>query len=126
MPDPPVYLVGIGISPWSWPRTSLPSMKTKGAVHQLAISAGTKALLDAGVSYDNVDHALACGDLRGDNDVFYTFGKTGIPIHAVDNDSGLYAAIHFIKTGNAHCVLVIGLDQVLLPHMIPMSDSNIW
>ena len=113
MPDPPVFIAGIGISLWSWPRTSLPGIKTKSATHQLAISAGTKALLDAGVSYDTVDHAIGCGDLRGSSsDVFYTFGKTGIPIHEVDNDSGVYTAYHFIKSGSSHCILVIGIDQV--------------
>lgn len=110
MSDSPAYIAGIGSTPWSWPRTHLGPVKTRAAAVQLSLSAGTKALLDAGVSYDDVDHAFVD---EGATEIPYTFGKTGIPIQRAGTESGVYAAARLIGTGSAHCVLLIGVDQVL-------------
>jgi len=124
MSDSPTYVAGIGTTSWSWPRTVIPPVKTQKAAIQLAISAGTKALLDAGVSYDNVDHAFACDGTGDDNTIPYTFGKTGIPIQRAGTESGVFAAARLIRTGSAHCVFLIGVDQVLHPLGVCLDDID--
>lgn len=115
MNDPPVYVAGVGLSPPRSHGTSASSPRTNHHVYELAVSAGTKALLDAGITYDDVDQGIAClndGESTVVRKVFYTFGVTGIPLCEVDCNSGLYMASHFIKVGKASCVLVIGFDKV--------------
>ena len=51
--------------------------------------AGIKALLDAHITYDDVETGVACycyGDSTCGQRVFYQFGLTGIPIYNVNNN----------------------------------------
>lgn len=108
------HIVGVGITPWKWTKRLLPSAaRTSADTHQVALSAAITALLDAGLSYDKVDHAISGGSELGHTGApFYTLGKTGIPIHSVDLDSCVYTAHHLIQSGGADAVLVVGVDQV--------------
>ncbi len=105
---PPVYIAGVGIS-------HLKGRVSESNVEELAISAGTKALLDAGLSYGSIKHGIACflgDDLKVSKRVFQSFGKTGAPITKVECHSGMFIARQFIKSGTSDCILVIGFDQV--------------
>lgn len=106
---PPVHIAGVGIS-------HLTGRVSASNIEALAISAGTKALLDAGVSYGDVKHCIAGflgDDLKVSKRVFQSFGETGAPITKVECHSGMFIARQFIKSGTSDCVLVIGFDQVL-------------
>lgn len=83
-------------------------------LHKGTLVAGTKALLDAGATYGDVDQSVACflDNLRIPRSAFKTFGLQGAPIAEVDNQSGLYAAIQHIRSGQSNCALVIGFDKV--------------
>ncbi len=94
---------------------------------ELGFEAGCKAMLDAGINYDDVDTGIACycyGDTTCGQRVFYQFGMTQIPIYNVNNacatgSTGLYMARQFIGGGLADCVLVVGFEK-----MAPGSITN--
>ena len=107
MASPPVYIAGVGIS-------HLKGRVTSTNTAELAISAGTKALLDAGVNYGEAKNSIACflgDDLKVSKKVFQSFGQTGAPIAKVECHSGVFVGCQAIRSGNADCVLVIGFDQ---------------
>ncbi|KAI7978437.1 hypothetical protein EIK77_001961, partial [Talaromyces pinophilus] len=123
----PVYVAGVGMTPFQSPKKSAASAANPaGDYFDLAVSACVKALLDAGLTYDDVDQGVGCyvfGDSACAQRVFYTLGMTGIPIYNVHNycssgSSGLYMANQFIQAGTADCVLVVGFDK-MYPGALP-------
>ena len=108
MPTSHAYIAGIGVS-------HAENNASNSFLHDLIISAGTKALLDAGVTYGDVQQSIACyldQHLRVPKTSFDTYGKTGTPVCEAEAFSGLYTAAQFVKSGHASCVLMIGLDKV--------------
>lgn len=97
-------------------------VKPRGKVDytELGFEAGIKALLDAHISYDDVDQGVACyvyGDSTCGQRVFYQFGMTSIPIYNVNNNcstgsTGLHMARQAIAFGAADCVLVVGFETM--------------
>lgn len=87
---------------------------------ELGHEAGIKAMLDAHITYDDVDQGVACycyGDSACGQRVFYQFGMTQIPIYNVNNNcatgsTGLYIARNLILRGAADCVLVVGFEKM--------------
>lgn len=66
----PVYILGVGLTKFIKPRG-------KVDYPELGFEAGVKALLDAGITYDDVDIGVACyvyGDSTCGQRVFYQFG----------------------------------------------------
>lgn len=92
------------------------SRESNDSLDKLAISAATKALLDAGVIYGEVDECLACfdHDLRIPPSSFDTLGMQGAPICEVNNSFGLNAAAQSVWSRRANCSLVVGIDGVSL------------
>lgn len=71
-PPNPVYVVGVGLTKF---------IKPRGLVDypELGLEAGTKAMIDAGITYDDVDQGIACycyGDSTCGQRVFYQFGRS--------------------------------------------------
>jgi len=87
---------------------------------ELGYEAAVKALLDAHLSYDDVDRAVACyvfGDSTCGQRVLYQLGMTGVPVHNVNNNcatgsAGLALARDFVGGGLADCVLVVGFEKM--------------
>lgn len=80
----------------------------------LAVSAGTKALLDAGITFTSVDQSIACfldERERIPRRCFDAFGMEGAAVCEVDNSSGFVTAVQSIRSGQSNCVLVIGLHR---------------
>ena len=101
----PVYIAGVGIT----------HQKGANKINDTVLAAGTKALLDAGLTYSDVNQSVACfldGDLNVKRDSFDTYGRTGTPVCKVDNYSGLHVASQFVKASGAQCVMMVGFDQV--------------
>ena len=108
MRGPAVYIAGVG-------QTHIQDPSSSVKIHDALISAGTKAMLDAGVTYGEVNQSVACfldQDLKVDKTSFDTYGKTGTPVCEVDCYSGLYVGGQFVKSGHSNCVLVVGFDKV--------------
>ena len=81
----------------------------------LAVTAGTKALLDAGITYSSVDQSIACflkERQRIPRECFNVLGMEGAPISEVDNSAGVFTAVQYIRSGQSDCVLIVGLDRV--------------
>ena len=99
------------------------------ADNELGYEAGIKALLDAHITYDDVELGVACycyGDSTCGQRVFYQFGMTGIPIYNTNNNcatasTGLVLARNTIAHGGADCVLVVGFEK-----MKPGSLGSNW
>ena len=108
MSDSNVYIAGVGIS-------HSEQSDSKSGLRDLSISAGTKALLDAGVTYGDVNESIACflgDDLKVDKSAFNSFGKTGSAVCEIDCYSALFAATQFVRSGHSKCAMMIGLDKV--------------
>lgn len=107
MASPAVYIAGTGASITEKPTSGL---------NNHVISAVTKALLDAGVTYGDIDSTIACflrdEDLKVQKSCLDTFGKTGAPVSEVDCYAGLHTASQFLKSGHSNCVLMVGFDKV--------------
>ncbi|TOF76088.1 lipid-transfer protein, partial [Vibrio parahaemolyticus] len=82
----------------------------------MAKEAVEKALNDAKVTYDKVEHACV-GYVYGDSTcgqrALYEVGMTGIPVYNVNNNcstgsTALYMARNLILGGQADCVLALG------------------
>ncbi|KAK2750046.1 hypothetical protein FQN55_002764 [Onygenales sp. PD_40] len=114
VPRDRVYVMGVGMSPFLKPNP-------KRDYPQLGLEAGTKALLDAGITYDEVDQGYACyayGDSTSGQRVFYQFGMTGIPIVNVNNacatgSSGLYLARQSLGLGGGDVALGLHAEKML-------------
>lgn len=109
----PAYVLGVGMTKFIKPRG-------KVDYTELGFEAGIKAMLDAHITYDDVDQGVACycyGDSTCGQRVFYQFGMTQIPIYNVNNNcstgsTGLNMARQAISYGAADCVLVIGFEKM--------------
>lgn len=109
----PTYILGVGMTKFIKPRG-------KVDYTEIAFEAGTKAMLDAQITYDDVEQGIACycyGDSTCGQRAFYQFGMTQIPIYNVNNNcasgsSGLVLARELISHGAADCVLVVGFEKM--------------
>ncbi|KAI5367179.1 putative thiolase [Septoria linicola] len=121
-PQQNAYVLGVGVTKFIKPR------QTRSYV-ELGFEAGTKAMLDAQITYDDVELGVACfcyGDTTSGQRVFYQFGMTGIPIYNTNNacatgSTGLHMARTLVRSGAADCVMVVGFEQ-----MQPGSIKSGW
>ncbi|KAI1330671.1 thiolase-like protein [Xylariaceae sp. FL0255] len=110
----PVYVLGVGMTKFIKPRG-------KVDYTELGFEAGVKAMLDAGINYDDVEQGIACycyGDSTCGQRVFYQFGMTQIPIVNVNNNcstgsTGLAMARNTIAYGGADCIMVVGFEKMM-------------
>src|SRR5215831_17146356 len=85
-----------------------------------AVEAGTKALADAGIPYEDVEQAYAgyCyGDSTSGQRALYELGLTGIPVVNVNNNcstgsSALYLARESIRGGLVDCAIALGFEKM--------------
>ena len=118
---PSAYVAGVGVT-----LVDVSSAKSNHILSELAISAGTKALLDAGVTYGDVNQSIACfldQDLKIPKACFATFGKTGSSTCEVDSYSGFNIASQLVKSGYADCVLMTGLDKVFWTSLVAIATG---
>jgi len=109
-----VFVVGNGMTKFLKPRTGNPDYP------EMAKQATLRALRDAGISYDKVQHA-AVGYVYGDSTsgqrAVYEVGLTGIPIINVNNNcstgsAALYYAANLVRGGLVDCALALGFDKM--------------
>jgi acetyl-CoA acetyltransferase len=88
--------------------------------------AGTEALADAGITYDEVDQAVVgynFGDSTAGQRALYELGLTGIPITNVNNNcasgsTALLTTRAFIAGGMSDCGLAVGFER--------MDDAHVY
>ncbi len=109
-----VFVVGVGMTKFEKPGSrdwDYPDM---------AKEAGTKALADAGIAYDEVEQAIAAycyGDSTAGQEAIYEIGMSGIPIVNVNNNcstgsSALFLGRQLIAGDMADCVMAIGFEKM--------------
>nr|XP_022317931.1 non-specific lipid-transfer protein-like isoform X1 [Crassostrea virginica] len=114
-PNRRVFVVGVGMT-----KFEKPGRRDDFDYPDMAKEAGTKALEDAGISYDQVEHACVgyvYGDTTCGQRALYQLGMSGIPIYNVNNacatgSTALYMARNLILGGLADCVLAIGFERM--------------
>ncbi|KAG6874154.1 hypothetical protein C0995_005572 [Termitomyces sp. Mi166 len=96
---------------------------------KMGLEAATKALLDAGITYDLVESAYV-GYVYGDSTcgqrALYSLGMTGIPVVNVNNNcstgsSALFLANSAVKHGQTECSIALGFER-----MKPGSLGSNW
>jgi acetyl-CoA acyltransferase len=108
------FVVGVGMTKFEKPGArdwDYPDM---------AQEAGTRALEDAGIPYEEVDQAFVgyCyGDSTSGQRAVYGLGLTGIPVVNVNNNcstgsSALYMARQAVRGGLADCALALGFEKM--------------
>ena len=107
------FLIGLGCTPFIKPRGTR-------TTESLGLEAATKALLDAGITYDAIDTAAVgyCyGDSTSGQRALYALGLTGIPIVNVNNNcstgsTALYLANNAVRGEQAECALALGFERM--------------
>src|SRR6059036_3621072 len=110
-----VYVVGVGMT-----KFEKPGRREGWDYPQMAKEAGTKALEDAGIGFDQIEQAYAgyCyGESTSGQRAVYELGITGIPVVNVNNNcstgsTALYMARQAVKGGLADCALAIGFEKM--------------
>lgn len=135
-----VYVIGVGMT-----KFEKPGSREGWDYPQMAKEAGTKALEDAGVSYDQIEQAFVgyvYGESTSGQRAVYELGITGIPIVNVNNNcstgsTALYLAAEAIRGGRAEVTLALGFEkmqsgslgatfmdreQPMMPHMNALGE----
>ncbi|WP_181776415.1 lipid-transfer protein [Amycolatopsis pittospori] len=110
-----VYVVGVGMT-----KFEKPGRREDWDYPQMAKESGTKALEDAGISFDEVRQAYVgyvYGESTSGQRAVYELGMTGIPVVNVNNNcstgsTALYLAAEAIRGGRADCVLALGFEKM--------------
>jgi hypothetical protein len=105
------YLAGIGLS-----------RSQRGESVVGAVSAATKALLDAGLTYHDVTQGVGSNAVL---EAFKAFGDGSVMIEESQRGPELEKGVSIVRDGKASCVLVIAEDQVRLPPLELMEAGNL-
>ena len=109
-----VFVVGVGMTKFEKPGSK------DWDYPDMTLEAGTKALEDAGIPYDEIEQACV-GYIYGETSCgqrsVYQLGLTGIPVYNVSNacatgSTALFMAKQFIEGGIADCVLAMGFEKM--------------
>jgi acetyl-CoA acyltransferase len=108
------FVIGVGMTKFDKPGTK------DGDYPDWAKEAGTKALEDAGVGYDDIEQAYVgyCyGESTSGQRAVYGLGLTGIPVVNVNNNcstgsTALHMARQAVRGGLAECALALGFEKM--------------
>ncbi|KAI0771012.1 thiolase-like protein [Trametes elegans] len=107
------FIIGVGCTAFIKPRG-------QRSTEEMGLEAATKALLDAGITYDEVETAYVgyCfADSTSGQRALYQLGMTGIPITNVNNNcstgsTALVNAANLVKAGLVNCALALGFERM--------------
>lgn len=116
-PSPKVYIAGVGYS------TSASKKSSKEASLASAISAATKALLDAGVTYDDITHGVASTSSKHLLNAFKAFEDGGVAMNQVKQSSELESSFALIEGQGVQSVLMIAEEEVCRSSLL--SERNL-
>jgi sterol carrier protein 2 len=109
-----VFVVGVGMTKFEKPG------RREWDYPEMATEAGSKALEDAGISYDAIEQAMVgyCyGESTCGERAIYQLGLTGIPIYNVNNNcatgsTALFMAKQFVEGGLVDCAMALGFEKM--------------
>jgi acetyl-CoA acetyltransferase len=110
-----VFVIGVGMTDFVKP-SSRPAWDYPDMVRE----AGSEALQDAGLDYEQIEHVAAgyCfGDTTAGQRAVYELGHTGVPVVNVNNacasgSTALMMARNTVAAGMADCALAVGFDKM--------------
>jgi acetyl-CoA acyltransferase len=108
------YVIGVGMTKFEKPGSR------EWDYPDMAKESGTKALEDAGISFDQIEQACVgyvYGDSCAGERAVYELGITGIPIYNVNNNcstgsTALFMASQLVRGGLSDCVLALGFERM--------------
>ncbi|WP_328860386.1 lipid-transfer protein [Streptomyces sp. NBC_00306] len=108
------YIVGVGMTKFEKPGTRA------WQYWDMAEEAGTKALADAQVAYEDVEQAPVGHCFQASTAAqraVYAIGLTGVPVYNVNNNcatgsTALMMARQFVEGGISDCVLALGFEKM--------------
>jgi acetyl-CoA acetyltransferase len=108
------FVIGVGMTKFEKPGSK------EWDYPDMVLEAGTKALEDAGIDYNEIEQAFVgyCyGDSTAGQRAIYGLGLTGIPVVNVNNNcstgsSALYMARQAVKGGLADCAIAVGFEKM--------------
>ncbi|GAA5063637.1 acetyl-CoA acyltransferase [Thermocatellispora tengchongensis] len=109
------FVVGVGMT-----KFEKPGSRPGWDYPDIGREAATNALTDAGIPYQDVEHAFLAycyGDSTSGQRALYEVGLSGIPMVNVNNNcatgsSALYLANQYVRAGLAECVLALGFEKM--------------
>ncbi|RJS46011.1 lipid-transfer protein [Nocardioides cavernaquae] len=121
-----VYVVGVGMTKFEKPGSK------DWDYPDMAREAGTKALDDAGIAYDQVQQVhvgYVYGDSTSGQRAVYELGRTGVPITNVNNNcstgsTALYLAAQAIRGGLYDCTLALGFEKMQPGSLMSQFDDR--
>lgn len=127
-----VYVVGVGMTKFEKPGRRKNEDGSDWDYPNMARESGTKALADAGISYDRVRQAYVgyvYGESTSGQRAVYELGMTGIPVVNVNNNcstgsTALYLAAQAIRGGLADCTLALGFEKMQPGSLGAMYDDR--
>ncbi|TPX34361.1 hypothetical protein SmJEL517_g03029 [Synchytrium microbalum] len=110
-----VYIIGVGMSAFE-----KPGRRKDFGYAEHTLEAATRALIDAGINYDEVETATVgytAADSTAGQRCLYQLGLTQIPIINVINacstgSTALFFARQAVATGAVECALALGFEQM--------------
>ena len=120
--EPKVYIAGVGFSPL--PARGSPA---KSVITSL-VSAATKALLDAGVTYDDVSRGVTSVKDKTSTygaEAFKAFGEDGVTVDEEKSGFEFDNSFHCVRDRVALCVLMIAVAKVCLSVVSNCFRDNI-
>jgi acetyl-CoA acetyltransferase len=110
-----VYVVGVGMT-----KFEKPGRRADWDYPQMAKESGTKALQDAGISYEEVEQAYVgyvYGESTSGQRAVYELGMTGIPVFNVNSNcstgsTALFLAAQAVRSGTVDCALGLGFEKM--------------
>ena len=109
-----VYVIGVGMTKFEKPGSR------SWDYPDMAKEAGTNALEDAGIPYDQIDQAVVgyvYGESTSGQRAVYQLGLTGIPVYNVNNNcstgsTALFLGRQLIAGGISECILALGFEKM--------------
>src|SRR6202161_3576928 len=110
-----VFVIGVGMT-----KFEKPGSKEGWDYPAMAKESGTKALEDAGITFDEIEQAhvgYVYGESTSGQRAVYELGMTGIPITNVNNNcstgsTALFLAAQSIRGGLADCTIALGFEKM--------------
>jgi acetyl-CoA acyltransferase len=110
-----VFVIGAGMT-----KFEKPGSREDWDYPAMAKESGTKALEDAGVTFDQIEQAhvgFMYGESTSGQRAIYELGMTGIPITNVNNNcatgsTALFLAAQAVRGGQADCALALGFEKM--------------
>jgi len=110
-----VFVIGVGMT-----KFEKPGSREGWDYPVMAKESGTKALEDAGITFDQIEQAhvgYVYGESTSGQRAVYELGMTGIPITNVNNNcstgsTALFLATQSVRGGLADCALALGFEKM--------------